>query len=573
MIHELGHLLLNFPDLYRPAYAPWTYQDEMDGTGTHFPVTTSSILRYEMAVLDFEDIEMRSHRQMPLMSLEDYNKAYRFPCGIQKYSEGLIVENREVFNFYGIDKAPTRINRGCLVYRLDENQSRYILWYGKNRRRKTTMVTGNFLIVSFTDHRIQWGKRFKRESLTGNLLPMEAIPLLHHHWYAFSSRNSLQELWWEFSKIDYLRWNESRNSSGQAMCLDADFKAINILDYSDRATWNNQRGQILDMGKCIDRRGVVMRLNVNHETLGRKNKDVLLLKPTRGTNNYVQGKFRLPHFEGKNFRLYARFSMSKFIGRNESLYYKIIHGNKFISFLLNKRNPMQVVSMDIINYQGLTIQVKVPNNNYEGVEGGYLLDGYLVPLPEIEYDFINDAKTARWTNDRGQLLTVGPTGDSDSKGGAKPLDFIEYADGVIYGPELLKTHPRWADNGDIIARYNTMGVPNDSVLSVQIGLPSNRKTYGKAFKTQIYFIESSTNKRYNLINDDPDDENACVYFYNPSEVDLWNEPWKKNCPVIYEVYLREIQGKQGRFYFKINSAGQAAQDWVMWSCARIYKLT
>lgn len=181
MMHEMGHQLAGWPDLYTPSYAPWGVFDLMGGPAahTHYPMTVSAFLRVRSGWMAFTDLPRRDHLGLVLRPLETAEEALRLPQGPGQ--ESLIVENRQELH-YPRDYSQPPEDRGqrLLVYRVDPAGRRRTMSSGRPVKRLTTMVRrgGSYGEV--------WGGP-AHTSLTAETSP--------------SSRNALGELWWELREM------------------------------------------------------------------------------------------------------------------------------------------------------------------------------------------------------------------------------------------------------------------------------------------------------------------------------------------------------------------------------------
>jgi len=180
MMHEMGHQLAGWPDLYTPSYAPWGVFDLMGGpaASTHHPMTVSAFLRVRSGWMQFTDLPLTDHPGLVLRPLEEEH-AIRLPQGPGQ--EVLVVENRRELH-YPRDYSQPPEDRGqrLLVYRVDPAGRCRAMSGGRPVKRLTTIVRrgGSYGEV--------WGAPDHRELSAGSRP---------------SSRNALGELWWELLNI------------------------------------------------------------------------------------------------------------------------------------------------------------------------------------------------------------------------------------------------------------------------------------------------------------------------------------------------------------------------------------
>jgi len=219
MMHEMGHELAGWPDLYGEAYEPWGAFDLMGGpVRTHFPMTACAYLRERSGWMECTDMPRASAAGLALWPLETHRQACRFPQG--PWQETIVIENRQELAYprdYG--EPPKYSGQRLLIYRVDPAGRRRAM-YGTKAVRKITTVFRRGGGAGML-----WGAEGHAE-LSGATVP--------------SSRNSLGELWWEFGSI-------APGASGE-VSFDARFAAADLVEGADVAQWMTSSGARLTPG-------------------------------------------------------------------------------------------------------------------------------------------------------------------------------------------------------------------------------------------------------------------------------------------------------------------------------------
>ena len=200
MMHEMGHQLAGWPDLYTPSYAPWGVFDLMGGpaASTHYPMTVSAYLRVRSGWMQYTDLPLADHPGLVLHPLETAEEAFRLPQGPGQ--ESLVIENRRELH-YPRDYSQPPDDRGArlLAYRVDPAGRHRAASRGRVVSRRTTVI--------------------RRSGSYGELWGGPDQPTLSAATRP-SSRNSLGELWWELLDI--------APQADQSLQLDARCRAVDL---------------------------------------------------------------------------------------------------------------------------------------------------------------------------------------------------------------------------------------------------------------------------------------------------------------------------------------------------------
>lgn len=262
MMHEMGHQLAGWPDLYGPAYEPWGVFDLMGGpaASTHFPMSVCAYLRVRNGWMEYTDVPRATRMGLQLHPLETHKEALRFLQGPGQ--ESIVAENRWCLKYprdYG--DPPTNEGPRLLLYRLDPAGRRRVMYRGSPRHKITTLIR----------RRERYGEVWGAGAFTE--VTAETTP---------SSRNSLGELWWEFRDI--------RPGAAEAMRFDAQFAATDLVRGYRRAVWMDGDGATVDAGRFGGSRGYVG----IRSTPGATGAHVRSLHIATSPGGAIRGRYPLP---------------------------------------------------------------------------------------------------------------------------------------------------------------------------------------------------------------------------------------------------------------------------------------
>ena len=270
MMHEMGHQLAGLPDLYIPSYAPWGVFDLMGGPAahTHFSMGIASFQRQRKGWMSFTEIPPSGgFRTLRLQPLESHKEAMRFQQGPGQ--EGIIIENRACLRYPRDYSQPPRDDGPrLLVYRYDPGGRAQRMSRGRAVKRYTAMYRRK------AHYGEVWGKA-PFTSLTAATKP--------------GSRNSLGELWWEFSEM---AMEPKRSIAFKASC-----RAQDLIAEAAKAVWIDQSGKAIVVGAKGDAEGQVI---VRHQGEVEQPSYVLRCQPVPGGK--VIGRYALA--AGQPGRLY-----------------------------------------------------------------------------------------------------------------------------------------------------------------------------------------------------------------------------------------------------------------------------
>ncbi len=271
MMHEMGHQLAGWPDLYTGAYEPWGVFDLMGGpaASTHFSMTASAFLRESSGWMAYTEMPRESRADCALLPLETHKVALRFPQG--PWQESIVCENRGYLVYPGdFGQPPVSKGQGLLLYRLDP-AARRILMYGDSPQPKITTV-------------------LRRPEGYGEMWQSGEIGAASQP----SSRNALGELWWEFRGIS--------TAQPPAITFDAHLAAEDLVEGYTRAEWADADGSPVEAGK-IGGDGVQAAIHSPLLDDGAHARRLLLAAPSGGS---VRGRYALPADGPRRLYLVAR---------------------------------------------------------------------------------------------------------------------------------------------------------------------------------------------------------------------------------------------------------------------------
>lgn len=260
MMHEMGHQLAGWPDLYGPSFEPWGVFDIMGGpaASTHFSMAPSSYLRESSGWMAFTDVPRCSRRGLQLWPLDTHRMALRFPQGPAQ--ESIIAEARSYLTYPGdYGTPPEDHGQRLLLYRLDP-AGRRVMMYGDQPCQKITTV------IRRPEHYGEmWGEGAFTEVTAGT------VP---------SSRNSLGELWWEFRGIS--------PGADRAITFDAECAAVDLIERYTEAEWADGDGAPVEAG-VMGRRDAQVAIHSVPRADGSHQRHLLL---AAGPGGAVRGTYR-----------------------------------------------------------------------------------------------------------------------------------------------------------------------------------------------------------------------------------------------------------------------------------------
>lgn len=375
MMHEMGHQLAGWPDLYGAAFEPWGVFDLMGGPAaeTHYPMGVSAYLRVSSGWMDYTDMPRAALPRLSLRPLDTHREAFRFPQGPGQ--ESIVAENRSCL-FYPHDWGQPPTNQGprLLLYRLDPAARRRMM-YGDSPQGKVTTV------IRRPEHYGEvWGEAPFTE-VTATTVP--------------TSRNSLGELWWEFRDIQPAPDNEVE--------FDARFAAADFVADYDRAAWTTGDGAALATGRFGRPEGHVGLRSLQAEGGPPRHS----LEVRTGPSGTIRGRYHLP--DGGPRRAYVlvrvpddgrpvRCSVTP-VGTGAVTEVDLAVGEADRQQCIVAEVPAATRDLELV------IQAADPSD-----AARVLVDGaWLVGLPPLLMDLVGAAPDGGWTPSPAEATaTVGP---------------------------------------------------------------------------------------------------------------------------------------------------------------------
>jgi M6 family metalloprotease-like protein len=548
LTHELGHLVLGYPDLYGEAYGPWLQFDIMGGPAywNDFPHAISSYLQQRGGWFRSEAMPRRTHRELVLEPLESHSQAFRFPNGPRDYCEEFVVENRDLWDYWKPDPKKS-LGNALLFYRADEQQRQIIPQIdtaantAKPVRRITTIVRRNGT----------WGE------VWGQIPGGTSVPdLIGSRDTMANSLNYLGERWWEFKAIKTL--------ADGSIQFDAHFQPADLIRGYAKALWTNGDKQVLTPDFFHESKGHVMMVNYSLPIeSGRRFDRVLSLHPQWKANGRLRGRYSL-QIPAEGARLYLAVALSEEATGSDGYTFRVISHAGAVEKVLAQtvitpdRNIRTVVvdAEDLRSPGPADITLEIEAGATATRDWAYLLEAYLVPMSEILYDFIDNAGSASWHSNSGQV-TFGVSGNPSGEASREADAILQ--NGRIYGGDVLFTHPAWRDDGFIEGIF-TMNLPNTpSVFRAEVGFDENRKVVDNGARISLSFTPNGSQEIQLLQGALLERRHA------DGEQGLQNNP----VSAIAVPLPALLKGKAGKFKFRVDADGSAGQDWVWWTMARL----
>jgi len=555
LIHELGHFLGEY-DLGNENYQWETYSDPMSITpwDAHYPPPYSSFILERFGCLNLTEIPRRTQAPLTLYPYENHNVAYRFQNGSMNDPETIVIENRTIQELR--QNPPTPLGRGLFIYRVDLKKRQAVNFLDKPQSRRLAFLV-RAAEVLYGEHNVYnreyWGVQGHND-VTGTGLLTE------------NTLNHLGECWWEFKNITHLL-----PPNDGIIQFDAEFQAKDLIQMYTTATWTNARGENLTPDVFHGSKGHVMFINRTEPIDdGLRYNNVLFLHPNWNPNGRVDGVYHLSIPPG-GAKLYLTVALSEMASRSDGFTFRVIaHEGTGISgdhVLAEKRiyltRNKRTFVVDLSAYRGSTMAItfEVDAGRDATQDWAYLLEAYLVPTSPIQFDFINLASSAQW---RGNVGGVVFGAIKQSRGEASCTAWDTLQNGFIYGGNTLLTHPAWQNDGYIEGVYKLTLPPDRSVFRAEVGFQERRSITDNGARVSARFIQER-GRRLRAI-----------------ETVILHKTMLKRNPYIGEVGTQRnpltsiavtipdsLRGSKGQFILRVEAAGSSAEDFVVWSMARL----
>ncbi len=498
MMHEMGHQLAGWPDLYAPAYEPWGVFDLMGGpaASTHFPMSVSAYLRVRSGWMQYTDMPRQSAPALALRPLDTHKEAFRFPQG--PWQESIIAENRWCLKYprdYG--EPPTNEGPRLLLYRLDPAGRRRMMYSGSPRQKITTHIRR-------PEHYGEvWGEGEFTE------VTAETTP---------SSRNSLGELWWEFRDI--------RPGPDDEVRFDAHFAAADLIEDYMSAEWTDQDGGRVEAGRFGRSGGhVCVRSTAADGALAR------CLHIGTGPGGSIRGRYGLP--AGGPRRLYVTASVPDGAGSPVALTIAPAVGEATEAQLpTDTAGQRHTVIADLPSAaDGVELVVQALT---EATPASVSIhEAWLVGLPEAVSDLVGTAPA--WTPSPAEPAAAPRT-----------MGAIVLYDGCTYGPAVLTLPVGGGAPNKWRAEWPVTVPEPGAMLRAVIGLGAEAVPGSKA-KVSLKLIGAE--HEWQLT------DGLEVAAYEPERDD--RQTTRSNLPAVVEAALpKEMSGKEGKVAMEVTGTGE-----------------
>jgi hypothetical protein len=489
MMHEMGHLIADLPDLYGGAYEPWGVFDLMGGpaASTHYPMSLSAYLREARGWMRYTDLPRRTQRALTLWPLETHKQAFRLPQGLEATDEALVVENRWRLEYPGHYSDPPA-DRGArlLVYRVDPAGRRRQNYGASAERKVTTMVRR-------PEHYGEvWGEGEFTEITIGTQP---------------TSRNSRGELWWELRDV--------HPAADGAMRFDAEYRAVDLGEIFHQAAWRNGHDVILTPGEFHGPAGHARRRGLA-VIGGQAVRDVLHLQPEQTPGGQLRGVWRLPPAGPQ--RLYLRLALPEGMDAPATVAVQSGRDTPAPSTSLDAAHRQQTLVADLWRFDG-TLTLTLTAGPADGHAEAYVQDAWLVSLPPVVQDLL--ALETDWSVEPSDTSAVGRA------------ESVVLADGWTYGPGVVSL-PLKGGPSSWRGTSRPWSVPEaGGVLRGLVGFTAGASA-GAAFRVAVRLTNGA--QTWTLV------ENLDVSSSAPEEAT--RDPWQTLHPAVIESPLPpETQGQ------------------------------
>lgn len=536
LVHELGHLLLGYPDLYNQFYQWGTWFEVMgsDWPWNDFPPVLSSFMQERGGWFSMTDMPRRTHRGLILEPFETHNIAFRFQNGPMNSPETVVLETRTRWDLNVAP--PTNLGNAVFAYRVDPQMRQAILMPNMHGSRRAT-----FLIRRPE----AWGEAWGIPGAT-NLTGLG--PQLGN------SLNHLGERWWEFRNIQVL--------ADGAVQLDAEFQPFDLIRGYAQANWTNGAARQLKPDFFSGAQGHVMLINRSLPIeQGLRYNHVLSLHPEWIANGKIRGRYSL-NIPADGAKLYLTVALSEQAVGSDGFTFRVIAPGSpdrvmgDVGLTLNRN--VRTIVIDLSDFRGSTraIILEVDAGPTANRDWAYLLEAYLVPTSRLIYDFIEQSASAAWRSNDGSVA-FGVSGRP--QGEASKRELARLQNGFLYGGDVLFTHPAWRNDGFIEGAFSLMLPRERSVFRAEVGFDENRSVTDNGARVNARFIPDGGTEQVILPN--------TLLERRPvtGEVGLQHNPVTSVAAPIPS----NLAGVSGRFILRVEADGNAGQDWVWWPMARL----
>jgi uncharacterized OB-fold protein len=199
-----------------------------------------------------------------------------------------------------------------------------------------------------------------------------------------------------------------------------------------------------------------------------------------------------------------------------------------------------------------TLRVVLQDNSEETYTATVTVIPAPSPTPVVLFDFVDEASSAQWISGAGILPFPGT--DTDERGFALWRYNYPLEDGSRPA-RVLETHPEWVDNGYIYGVYNLSGVVVEAGdrLVAEIGFISGAGAGSATFNFGVNYGQYPDCGEFGCTE-------TFSFFDN---YDGQIRRWEVSLP------SKMIGQKIGSISLRVDAGPTPAQDWAVWSIARL----
>jgi M6 family metalloprotease-like protein len=552
IMHELGHLLLGYRDLYGEHYAYWG-DLELMGTSrpNDFPQPIGSYLQELGGWFNSNNMSRQTHNELVLDQLETHSVALRLQNGSLGSRETITLENRGRKNYN--NTPPNFVGNGLLAYRIIsklpdpsiDSGERHII-PREERGRAVPVIRRMVVLTHPGDWRDTWGIAADNRNIMGTGQQFDGTSLNH-----------LGELWWEFRNIQIL--------DGGSIRLDAVYQPLDLLRSYTKAIWTNGDKYRLTPDFYHRDQGNVMMINRSPPIEnGVRYNHVLNLHPQWKPYGQIIGHYTLPIPES-GARLYLTVALSEQATRSTGFTFRVLTSRlseliKLAEVDITPQRNIRTIVIDMNEWRGTTIKdlmIEVNAGSGPSQDWCYLLEAFLVPTTSVLYDFINESPSAYWHGNKGQIK-FGDTGDL-SLGEVKKSIFAFLQNGYVYGQSGLLTIPARQDKGFVEGRYKITIPARRSVFRAEVGFDERSYITSSGAKIFLKFISSEGTER-SLLHDATLERKPAI-----GETGVLQNP-VTSIAVPIPV---DLHGREGEFIIRVYADSSLKESLILWTMARL----
>ena len=525
LLHELGHLLFEYPDMYHRIALWSTWSELMAGfPWTDTPPLLSALTQQLGGWFAFEDLPRRSHPALVLESLETRNTAIRLASGPMGRAENLILEARTIRDLEAPADAPA-LGSGLHVYRVDDSRSQVVL-------------------AEHLDEERRWTFTVRRPGRFGEIWGIDAATALTGHGAHLGNTLNVQgECWWSFPSIS------PRTDGG--VTLDLEYMGWDLIDHYVDADWSSAQSAHLRHDWFEADAGHVMMVNTSQPIkAGFRYKRVLALHPNWGPNGVVRGTYRLA-VPGEGGRLHLTVALSEEAAGSDGFTFRVTaEGARVLAeTMIDHNRNLRHLVIDLTAYAGRTISVdlEIWAGPTATRDWAYLLEGVLVPTAPIAVDLLAEGRTSVWETNAGPI----PFGEDSDAGSVRQRAHQILQDGVLYSGALLGLRPP-TGTGTWTAGTLPITLPSaPCVLRAQVGF-DERQVEVHGTRISIDFRDAA-GRLTRLVPD-----NGAT----PQTILLVNSSLTRSVACITADIPSQLLGETGELKVRVDNAeGPAAMTW------------